>query len=234
MRCSRTAARRRWSAGTARWTGSASPASTGHRCSAASLTRPAGISRYGPQASSRSAAGTWTRRWCWRPPSPPPTAPRYSPTPSRSAATSAATTWVHSPPVRCCARWSALAARFRRRSATRPGRSTGSSNPSWFPSPAGSPPGAAPTGCSCRRRSASVWMTPPRPPGSGWLPGRPPCSRSGMGTWLARHWPHGPRGRSPAGWTTHWRAGGPGQRFTRTMRDRGASWCTIPGACCRP
>jgi alpha,alpha-trehalase len=27
------------------------------------------------------------------------------------------------------------------------------------------------------------------------------------------------------------RAGGPGRRFTRTTRGRGASWCTSPGAC---
>ena len=56
-------------------------------------------------------------------------------------------------------------ARSRRRSASRPGRSTASSTQSWFRSQAGSPPGAAPTGGSCPPRSASAWMAPPRPPG---------------------------------------------------------------------
>ena len=46
----------------------------------------------------------------------------------------------------CCAGSPAPAARSRQRSATRRGRSTASSTPSWFPSPAASPPGAAPTG----------------------------------------------------------------------------------------
>ena len=50
-----------------------------------------------PAANSRPAADTWTRRWCWRPPSPPRAAPPCSPTPSRSAATSAATTWARDP-----------------------------------------------------------------------------------------------------------------------------------------
>ena len=233
MRCCRTAARRRWSAGTARWTGCASPASTGRRCSAACLTPPAGVSRSGPPASSRPAADTWTRRWCWRPPSPPRAAPPCSPTRSRSAATSAATTWVHTPPACCCAGSPAPAARSKRRSAMRPGRSTASSTRSWFRSPAGSPPGAAPTGCCCPPRSASTSTAPPRPPGSGWPPGRPPCSRSATGRWPGRHWPPGPRRRSPPGWRTRWRAGGPGRRSTRTTRGRGGSWCTIPGGCCR-
>ncbi len=69
-RCSRTATPRGWSAEAARSTGSASPASTRRRCSAGSWTRRAGISRSGPQASSRSAAATWSRRWCLRPRSP--------------------------------------------------------------------------------------------------------------------------------------------------------------------
>ncbi len=50
--------------------------SMGLRCSAACLTLPAGAFRSGPLASSARAAGTWTRRWCWRPPSPPRAAPR--------------------------------------------------------------------------------------------------------------------------------------------------------------
>ena len=45
--------------------------------------------------------------------------------------------------------------------------------------------------------------------------------------------PRGPRRRSPTGWPTRSRAGGPGRRFTRTMRGRGRIWCAIPGGCCR-
>ena len=159
------------------------PVSTRRRCSAACWTRQAGISRSGPQASSTSAADTSTRRWCLRPRSPPPAAPRYSPMPSPPAATSAGTIWGRTLPARCCARWPAPRARSRRSSATRPGRSTGSSARCCFRSPAALSPGAAPAGCSCRRRSASRWRTPPRPPRFGWPPGRPPCSQSGTETW---------------------------------------------------
>ncbi len=53
------------------------------------------------------------------------------------------------------------------------------------------------------------------------------------GRWPARRWPRGPRRRSPAVWTTRWRAGGPGRRFTRAMRGRGGSLSTTPGGCCR-
>ena len=34
------------------------------------LDPAAGVSRSGPRANSRPAAAIWTRRWCWRPPSP--------------------------------------------------------------------------------------------------------------------------------------------------------------------
>ncbi len=233
MRCCQTAAPRRWSAGKARWTGCASRASTGRLCSAACLTPPVGVSRSGRPVSSRPADGTWTRRWCWRPRSPPRAAPPCSPTPSRSAATSAATTWVHAPRVCCCAGWPAPAAKSKRRSATRRGRSTGWSTRSWSRFPGGSPPGAAPTGCSCPPRSASAWTVPPRPPGSSWPPGRPLFSRSATGRWPARRGPRGPRRRSPPGWTTRWRAGVLGRPSTRPTRARGGSLSTTPGGCSR-
>ena len=56
------------------------------------------------------------------------------------------------PRARCCARWPAPRARSRRSSATLRGRSTGWSIRSCFPSRAALSPGAAPAGCSCRRR----------------------------------------------------------------------------------
>jgi hypothetical protein len=146
---------------------------------------------------------------------------------------SAATTWAHVPRVRCYARSPAPAARSRRRSTTRPGHSTGSSAPSWFLPPAASPHRAGTVGCSCPPRPPSAWRMPPAPPPSGSSPVRPPCSRLGTATCPARHWPRGPRRRSPVGWTTPWKAGGPGQPFTRTTRGRGGNLCAIPGACCR-
>ncbi len=56
----------------------------------------------------------------------------------------------------------------------------------------------------------------------------------GHGKMAGPPWPHGARRRSPLGSMTPWRAGDPGQRFTRTMKAPGRSSCAILAGCCRP
>ena len=199
---------------------------------------PAGPGRWPfPDPARRRVPGqpqiSWTRRWCWRPRSPPPAAPPCSPTPSRSAATSAATTSARLPgmllrQLACTGGEIEAEVSYAPAAGVRPHPP----DPDTGPRRA-RPPGAAPTGCCCPPRSASASTATPRPPGSGWPPGRPPCSRSATGRWPTRRWPPGPRRRSPPGWTTPWRAGGPGRRSTRATRARGRTWCTIPGGCSR-
>ncbi len=107
----------------------------------------------------------------------------------------------------------------------------GDIRPRLFRSPAGSPHGEALNRCSWSPRSPSTSTAQSRPPGSGWPPGRPPSSWSPTG-WPLRHSPRGARITSLLGWTTRWRAGGPGRRCTRVTTAPGGSLSCTPGECC--
>ena len=134
----------------------------------------------------------------------------------------------------CCASWPAPAGRWTSRSATRRGPEYGLIYPILEPVPGGlAARGGAdrlllsgPAGFRDRRGHRHRAPAPGRGPD-----GR--RSHSTTGRWRSRRSPRGTPARSPPGWTTPWRAGGPGRPSTSPTRGPGGTWCTIPAGCCR-